>query len=102
LHLIVVGFTVHLVDMSGFLPLHYYGRIDDLVGCRDIKETFTQFWQGQDQRLGDERLELTGYLLCLFHLVERVRLFSSLYRGSPCSPSWDTNQLRAVRHPMSH
>jgi hypothetical protein len=50
LYLIVAGLTIrenlanvidlplYLVDVDGFLPLHYQGGVDDLGGCRDIHE----------------------------------------------------------------
>jgi hypothetical protein len=59
LHKIIVGFAVgevfadvvdrslHLVDVSGFLPLHHQGHPNNLGGCRDVEEEgFTQLWLG--------------------------------------------------------
>jgi hypothetical protein len=56
LHLVVVDFTVgqdfadivdrslHLIDVSRFLPLHHLGRADDLGGCHNVEEEgFTWF-----------------------------------------------------------
>jgi hypothetical protein len=34
----VIDHPLHLVDVLGFLSLHYQGSTDDLGGCHDVQE----------------------------------------------------------------
>jgi hypothetical protein len=85
LYLIIVGLTIgeyvadvidrplYLVDVPGFLLLHYQGGVDDLGGCHDIQEEgITELWGGQDRRFGDECLEVIKRLLCLICPAEGI------------------------------
>jgi hypothetical protein len=41
----VVERPLHLIDVSGFLPLNHQGHANDLGGCYDIEEEgFAQLW----------------------------------------------------------
>jgi hypothetical protein len=55
-----------------------------LSGCRDVQvEGLAERRQGQEQRFGDECLEVVKCLVCLVRPAERIRLLQQLVQGKP-------------------
>jgi hypothetical protein len=99
----VVDQPLYLVDVPGFLLLHYQDSANDMGGCHDIQEE--GLMGSSEARTGG--LEMSTLRSSSAFYVSSIQwkesdFFSNLYRGSPRSPSRDMKQLRTTRHPMSH
>jgi hypothetical protein len=99
----VVDWSLHFVDISGFLPLYHQGNADDLSGAAMYRRRVS-LGSGEARIGGLEIRSLTSSSTFCAPFVQQKQsdFFNILYKGSPRSPRQDTKWLRDARHPMSH
>jgi hypothetical protein len=83
----VVDQPLHLVDMSGFLPLYHEDHTNDQSCCHDIVEEGSSRSTTRTGNLVISTLSSSGAFCASSVQRKESDFFRIIYRGSPHSPS---------------